>query len=248
MQKPRPKRLTASASTTHGEARAAATAARGRAERAAPATRNSRSLAAGLAEAGRSFYGRGWVLGTSGNFSAVCSREPPRLIITVSGAHKGLLGPRHFVEIDDTGRVFRGAGRPSAEALLHLAVVGARGAGAVLHTHSVWSTILSETFAQEGGLGIAGYEMLKGLGGVQTHEQREWLPILENSQDMSALARQVEKILAEHTRAHGFLLRGHGLYTWGKDLSEARRRLEILEFLLEVTGRTRATSGGAAAR
>ena len=178
----------------------------------------------------------------------MCSREPLRLIISVSGAHKGLLERRHFVEIDESGRVFRGTGRPSAEALLHLAVVRARDAGAILHTHSVWSTILSEALAHQGGLGIAGYEMLKGLGGVQTHEQREWLPILENSQDMPALAQQIEKVLAEHSRAHGFLLRGHGLYTWGEGLGEARRRLEILEFLLEVTGRTRGTPGAAATR
>jgi len=117
----------------------------------------------------------------------------------------------------------------------------------VLHTHSVWSTILSEAFAHDGGLGIAGYEMLKGLGSVSTHEHREWLPILENSQDIPALAGQVERTLAAHPLAHGFLLRGHGLYTWGEDFEEALRRIEVLEFLLEVTGRTRGTAGAALA-
>jgi len=80
--------------------------------------------------------------------------------------------------------------------------------------------------------------MLKGLGGVTSHEHREWLPILENSQDIPALARQVEATLQRHPGAHGFLLRAHGLYTWGCDLVEARRHVEILEFLLEVLGRT----------
>jgi methylthioribulose-1-phosphate dehydratase len=130
-----------------------------------------------------------------------------------------------------------GEGRPSAETALHLAVVRARRAGAVLHTHSVWSTILSEAFAAEGRLGIQGYEMLKGLEGVGTHEQREWVPIVENSQDIRKLAHRVSQALEKWPHAHGILLRRHGLYTWGTDLFQARRHLEVLEFLLEVVGR-----------
>ena len=80
--------------------------------------------------------------------------------------------------------------------------------------------------------------MLKGLEGVQTHQHREWLPILENSQDYDALARNVERVLGDHPGSHGFLLRRHGLYTWGRDLTEAKRHVEILEFLMEVLGRT----------
>jgi len=196
------------------------------------------TLASGLADAGRSFYARGWVLGTSGNFSAVLERKPLRLAITTSGVHKGDLSPGEVLEIDEDAKVLRGEGRPSAEALLHLTLVRARGAGAILHTHSVWSTILSEAFASQGGLWIGGYEMLKGLEGVTSHEHREWLPILENSQDMPALARQIQATLRLHSDSHGFLLRRHGLYTWGRDLAEARRHVEILEFLLEVLGRT----------
>ena len=211
------------------------------------ATSAFRELAAGLAEAGRAFYARGWVLGTSGNFSAIVAREPLRLAITSSGVDKGALTATQFLEIDENLNILRGSGAPSAEALLHLALVRARGAGAVLHTHSVWSTILSESFAGHGGLAISGYEMLKGLAGVATHKHREWLPILENSQDMPELARQLEAILQRYPGSHGFLLRGHGLYTWGENLSEARRHVEILEFLLEVVGRTCGSARGHAA-
>ena len=80
--------------------------------------------------------------------------------------------------------------------------------------------------------------MLKGLERVRTHQHREWLPILENSQDMAALALSAEETLLRRADTHGFLLRGHGLYTWGEDLAQAKRHVEILEFLLEVTGRT----------
>lgn len=189
-----------------------------------------------MAELGRLLYARGWALGTSGNFSAVVSRDPLRLAITASGVDKGALSPEQIVLVDERGRVLEGSGPPSAETLLHIAIVRARSAGAVLHTHSIWSTILSETHFKEGGLWIEGYEMLKGLDGVQTHEHREWLPIIENSQDYPALARSVEAAL-DRAGSHGFLLKRHGLYTWGRDLNEAKRHLEILEFLLEVAGR-----------
>lgn len=191
-----------------------------------------------LAEIGRDFYQRGWVFGTSGNFSAVVAQAPLRLLITASGMHKGQLTPEQFVQVDEEVSVIAGDGRPSDEARLHLALVRNRGAQAVLHTHSIWSTILSDAFAADGGIKIAGYEMLKGLAGVATHEHEEWLPIIENSQDMTTLAAKLENVLRSSLDAHGFLLCRHGLYTWGQSIAEARRHVEILEFLLEVTGRT----------
>lgn len=196
-------------------------------------------LAAALAEIGRSFYQRGWVFGTSGNFSAVVSERPLRLAITPTGLDKGALDPQLFLEIDEEARVIRGNGKPSAETGLHLAIVRTRGAGAVLHTHSLWSTVLSDVFAAEEAVPLEGFEMLKGLRGIQTHEHREVLPIFENCQDIAQLAAQVKARLQSDAAVHGFLLRRHGLYTWGQDLAEAKRHAEVLEFLLEVLGRSR---------
>ena len=196
-------------------------------------------VAESLAEIGRAFYARGWVLGTSGNFSAVIAREPLRLAITSTGLDKGGLTPAQFLEVDEAANVIRGEGRPSAEALLHLAIVRGVAAGAVLHTHSVWSTVLSGADARHGGIALEGYEMLKGLAGVATHKHREWLPILENSQDMVELADCVSKTLGQTPGIHGFLLQEHGLYTWGESLAEAKRHVEILEFLMEVLVRSR---------
>lgn len=195
-------------------------------------------LAGQVAEIARQCHARGWALGTSGNFSAVVSRDPLRLAITSSGMDKGTLSAAEVVEIDERGKVVAGSGSPSAEASLHLEIVRARGAGAVLHTHSVWSTILSEAAPAE-GLAIEGYEMLKGLEGVGTHEHQECLPVLDNTQDWAAAVPHVRAILAERPKAHGFLIRRHGLYTWGQDLAGARRHLEVLEFLFEVMGRKR---------
>jgi methylthioribulose-1-phosphate dehydratase len=197
------------------------------------------NLAASLAEIGRSFYQRGWVFGTSGNFSAVVSEQPLRLAITPTGLDKGALDAQQFLEIDETARVVRGTGLPSAETGLHLTIVRTRGAGAVLHTHSLWSTLLSDVFSADGAVSLEGFEMLKGLRDVRTHEHREILPILENCQDIARLAEQVQALLKRDPAVHGFLLRRHGLYTWGKDLAEAKRHIEILEFLLEAVGRSR---------
>jgi len=191
-----------------------------------------------LVEIGRRFYARGWVLGTSGNFSAVVADAPRRLLVTPSGAHKGTLDANALVEIDDEGRHVAGEGRSSAETRLHLEIVRARGAGAVLHTHSVWATILSDRHAQAGGVAISGYEMLKGLEGVATHDHREWVPIVPNDQDLTRLAGAFRTALERHPDAHAVLIAGHGLYTWGDAIATAERHVEILEFLVEVLGRT----------
>jgi methylthioribulose-1-phosphate dehydratase len=176
--------------------------------------------------------------GTSGNLSAVVNRQPFQLAITPSGADKGQLSSSQILAIDESCRILNDAGgKPSDESPLHVAVVKARDAGAVIHTHSVWATILSDAHSNVGGLAIEGYEMLKGLHGVTTHEHREWIPILENSQNMSSLASAVDEALQTNVAAHAFLLRRHGLYTWGRDLKEAKRHVEILEFLFEAMGR-----------
>jgi len=194
-----------------------------------------------LARVARSCYERGWVMGTSGNFSAVVSRAPLVLTITATGLDKGSLSPESFVRIDANGATVEGSGRPSAETALHLLLANMRHAGVILHTHSVWSVVVSDRYADTGGLWIESYEMLKGLEGVKSHNHREWLPIIENDLDMSQLAGAVEATLSQCPAVHGFLLRRHGLYTWGENLEQAKRHLEILEFLLEVVGRTQTT-------
>src|SRR5436190_23673653 len=156
-----------------------------------------------LIAAGRRFDARNWVLGTSGNFSAVLDRDPLRLAITRSGTHKGQLTRADILEYGD-GRILSGGGSASAETPLHVEIYARRPAGAVLHTHSIWSTPLSHRYAGPRGLAIEGYEMLKGLAGVTTHEHREWLPILENDQDIPRLAGEVARILDERPGCRGF--------------------------------------------
>lgn len=203
-----------------------------------PPALTAQAAARWLVATGRACHARGWVMGTSGNLSVVRQTRPLVVAITASGAHKGALTSRDILEIDTRGRLRRGTARPSAETALHLEIIRARNAGAVLHTHSVWSTILSKRHLAAGGLALGGYEMLKGLEGVATHAHREWLPIVANSQDMPALAAELRGVLQGHPTAHGVLIAAHGLYTWGRTRGVAARHLEILEFLLEVEGRS----------
>jgi methylthioribulose-1-phosphate dehydratase len=193
----------------------------------------------GLISAGREFYRRGWVMGTSGNFSSLISRDPLRFCVTASGNAKGDLRVGNLLEVDAAGRVVSGTGKPSAEAQLHLTLyMLLPEARSVLHTHSVWGTILSDEFFEQGAIEIKGYEMLKGLAGVQTHEHSEVVPIIENSQDYVALSHVIENVIRENKNIHGIYLRRHGLYTWGNSIAEARRHVEIFEFLFEVLGRS----------
>lgn len=198
-----------------------------------------------LMECGRDFHRRGWSLGTSSNYSVVIERQPLSLLMTGSGFDKGRLQPDQFVVVDENAQPM-GAGfpKPSAEALLHT-VLAQNGAGAVLHTHSVAATVLSEHFLKDGGLRIAGYEMLKGLAGITTHESEAWIEIFPNTQDIAALATVIGKRLQDSNSPlrHGFLMAGHGLYTWGESLSAARRQIEVLEFLFEVVTQKRLLFG-----
>lgn len=204
----------------------------------------------GLREAGRLFHQRGWSVGTSSNYSVVIGRDPLDLVVTASGKDKGRLTRADFVRVDGEGRpVVPGQPRSSAETLLHVVAAERAGVNAVLHTHSIWTTLLSDLHHDDGGLEIEGYEMLKGLEGVGSHEHRAWIPIFENTQDIPQLARQVREQWDDPLRPieHGYLIRRHGLYTWGRDLEEARRHVEVYEFLFECVVRRRMLLGGAGA-
>jgi methylthioribulose-1-phosphate dehydratase len=199
-----------------------------------------------LREVGAMFWQRGWSLGTSSNYSVVVSRDPLELLVTASGKDKGRLTRGDFVRIGANGKpVADGQPKSSAETLLHVVAASQPGVGAVLHTHSIWSTLLSDFFAPQGGFEISGYEMLKGLEGVKTHDHTSWVEIFENTQDIPVLAEQVRERMSDAAEPllHGYLIRKHGLYTWGRDLDEARRHIEIFEFLFECVARRMILTG-----
>ena len=177
---------------------------------------------------------RGWAPATAGNYSIRLDSDPIRLLISPSGADKTLLRDDDLLEVSQNAEVISGSGKTSAETLLHVVTYQERRAMSVLHVHTVWNTILSEHCLSIGSVEISGYEILKALEGVTTHEHTERIPIFENSQDMVALSRRVKEELKRDSAVKAFLLAGHGLYTWGETPADAYRHLEALEFLFEV--------------
>jgi methylthioribulose-1-phosphate dehydratase len=201
-------------------------------------TRDHDRLAGALLDEVARIHARGWCPATSGNYSVVVGAEPLTLLITRSGADKGRLERSDLLLVDEQGAPLEGgAARPSAEVALHVTLARALAARAVLHTHTVWNTLVGERFAPAGELVLEGYELLKAFTGVDTHACRRRVPIFANTQRMEELAGRLPAALAGEETAPGFLIAGHGLYAWGDDLRSAVRHLEALEFLFEVAWR-----------
>lgn len=172
----------------------------------------------------------GWTPATSSNFSE--RLDDRHAAITVSGRDKGRLTPDDIMVVDFDGRPVATALRPSAETLLHTRLYRRFAeVGCVLHTHSPVQTIASRLYAAQGHVRLQGYELLKALHGNTTHDTALDLPVFPNTQDMTVLAAQVDALLDKQP-LWGYLIDGHGLYAWGRDMAEARRHLEAFEFLL----------------
>ena len=187
-----------------------------------------------LIAVGSFFNQRNWAPATSGNYSVRLGSDA--LLLTVSGAHKGELTGADFLVVDGRGAVVdapREGDAPSAETGLHTQIYGLDPeVGAVLHSHSVISTVVSRGCAGDAVV-FEGYEMQKAFRGVSTHACRVEVPVFDNDQDIARLGQAVEEYVKSHGLPVGYLIRGHGLYSWGATVFDARRQVEALEFLLE---------------
>ncbi|MGQ0621428.1 MAG: methylthioribulose 1-phosphate dehydratase [Panacagrimonas sp.] len=179
--------------------------------------------------AGRLFHQRGWVPATGGNFSARLGAES--MLVTASGWHKGELDQDAFLISDLNGRPQDSGRKASYETLLHCQLYRHDpDIGSVLHTHSIANTVLSRRHAS---IVLTGYELLKLLPGIQTHDATVEVPVFGNDQDIARLAGTVDQWMKQHAGVPGYLIAGHGLYTWGANVAQARHRVEALEFLFE---------------
>ena len=172
----------------------------------------------------------GWTPATSSNFSH--RLDDRHAAITVSGRDKGRLVEDDIMVVDFDGQAVGRPLRPSAETLLHTQLYRRfPDIGCVLHTHSPVQTVASRLYAGAGHVRLAGYELLKAFHGNSTHEAAVDVPVFPNTQDMDVLAAQVDALL-DRQAMWGYLIDGHGLYAWGRDMAEARRHLDAFEFLL----------------
>ncbi|CAG7855870.1 methylthioribulose-1-phosphate dehydratase [biofilm metagenome] len=188
-----------------------------------------KSAAIALCNAGRFIDGKGWVPATSGNFSA---RLPDGTIaITTSGKHKGHLQVEDIMLIDAEAQALDGK-IPSAETGLHTALYQRYPTiNAVLHPHPMNAVLISKLHADK--LELANYELLKAFNGILTHEARIVVPIFPNDQDIPRLASVIDNYLDNNEACYGYIIAGHGLYTWGESVAEALRHLEALDYLFE---------------
>ena len=182
-----------------------------------------------LIAAGKKLYERGWVPATSGNFSARLNTDT--IAITVSGKDKGALIPDDIMSLDQDGRPLDNR-KPSAETDLHIALYNRfPDVNAVLHTHSINATLISRV--HNGDLTLSGYELLKAFPGINTHDATTKVPVFDNDQNIAQLSQKVLMYLDNHPPIFGYLISGHGLYTWGRSIHEAIRHIEAFEFLFE---------------
>lgn len=198
-------------------------------------TGKNQKLAEDLLDAIRFFNQKGWSPATSTNYS-VRSETQNEYIISRSGVDKSKFALSDLILINPKGEVLPPFNKPgiksSAETEIHTALYELfPETNCVLHTHSVLGTVLSHTMLSEKQIRFEGFEILKGLEGNATHELSETLPIVPNSQTMSEILHNMKGRYGSDV--HGFLIAGHGLYTWGKDIATAKRHIETYEFLFE---------------
>lgn len=168
---------------------------------------------------------------TGGNFSI---RENNHMRMSASGKDKSNLSEKDFVVCEFTGKWLSGEGKPSAEAALHGMIYQlSEKTQCVLHTHSMSVTVLSMLPDVGDTIKFSGYEMVKTISGFQSHEETLNLSVFDNNQDIPALAELVKKKWQTTQFASGLIVRGHGLYSWGNSVSDAKRHMEGLEFLVE---------------
>jgi len=189
------------------------------------------SSADAIADTARELAALGWTPATSSNFSMRIDAE--HAAITISGRDKGRLDRDDIMLIDMHGHAVGTEARPSAETALHTQVYRRwPDIGAVLHTHSRTQSVASRLFAGDGVIRLQGWELQKAIAGYTTHDSVLEIPVFPNTQHMPELVDQVDAWLDSGKPLHAYLIDGHGIYTWGRDMAETHRHLEALEFLL----------------
>ena len=184
-----------------------------------------------IADTARELAALGWTPATSSNFSMRMDMD--HAAITISGRDKGQLSRDDIMLVDMQGDAVGSAARPSAETALHTQLYRRwPQVHAVLHTHSRTQSVASRLYADAGVIRLHGWELQKAISGHTTHDSVLEIPVFPNTQEIPELVTRVEAWLDAGKPLHAYLIDGHGIYTWGRDMAETRRHLEALEFLL----------------
>ncbi len=172
---------------------------------------------------------------TSGNMSV---RFQDMVMITRSGIHKGQIQTQDFLPVGRSGAAtFPSRSKPSDETLVHLALYESLPqANCVIHCHPPQL----DQWGSRSQLELGPHELLKALG-VPNHEQSLVVPAMPNTQDMSAVAAEVQLRASKPPHigfpkegGGAFVLCQHGIYVAGKSAQES---FHFLEALLTLTDR-----------
>ncbi|MEM7154056.1 MAG: methylthioribulose 1-phosphate dehydratase [Myxococcota bacterium] len=187
------------------------------------------------------FYGLGWVSGTGGGISI---RGDEGIYMAPSGVQKERIAPDDVFLLDGSEltqcRVVR---RPASSALrvsecqpLFYNAFRMRGAGAVIHSHSIWAMLATRLCSPQGRAGVfacEGLEMQKGLRGKGCFERIE-VPIIANTARESELTESMAAAMAAHPDVDAVLVAGHGVYVWGETWVKAKTQAECYDYLFRA--------------
>jgi methylthioribulose-1-phosphate dehydratase len=182
-----------------------------------------------ICELCRQFYALGWATGTGGG---ICVRDGEKLWVAPSGVQKERIQPEDLFAVDFEGQVIQ---RPANEKLkpsectsLFLKAVNLRGAGAVIHSHSVNAMLATMICGNE--FSISEIEMIKGIEGMGFHD-RLVVPVIENTAHECDLAEALGDAIEAYPKARAVLVRRHGVYIWGRDWVHAKTQAECYDYL-----------------
>ena len=185
-----------------------------------------------IAELCRLFYFKGWASGTGGGISI---RRGEQIFMAPSGVQKERIKPEDVFVLDLKGEVVK---RPANAKLkvseckpLFMHAYHLRNAGAVLHSHSI--NAMAVTWLYGTHFRISNHEMQKGISGVGAFDVLE-VPIIPNTPYEHQLTGSIEAAIRANPKTHAVLVRGHGVYIWGKDWIQAKTQAECYDYLFEA--------------
>ena len=192
----------------------------------------TQDVSALICDLARSFYDLGWVSGTGGG---ICIRDGDRVVMAPSGVQKERMRPDQMFTVALDGSILSRPAdadlRPSECASLFLKAINLRGAGAVIHNHSIHAVMATMLFTTE--FTISHLEMIKGIEGM-AYGDRLVVPIIENTARECDLADSLENAILQYPATHAVLVRRHGVYVWGSDWVKAKTQAECYDYLFRA--------------
>ena len=185
-----------------------------------------------ICDLARSFYDLGWVSGTGGG---ICIRDGDCVVMAPSGVQKERMQPEQMFTVALDGSILSRPADPKLRlsecSSLFLKAINLRGAGAVIHNHSIHAVMATMLFSTE--FSISHLEMIKGIDGM-SYADRLIVPIIENTARECDLAESLEDAIQRYPATHAVLVRRHGVYVWGRDWVSAKTQAECYDYLFRA--------------